>query len=61
MTQQELFERHKTMCEDCNKINCNGIHISARNTTICECGEMKEPLLQEINRKTIINDFSKEN
>lgn len=57
MTQKELYERHKTMCENCNMQNyCDGIHITINNTTICEQGEMKEAIAQEIEIKTIEND-----
>ena len=37
MTQKELFERHKQKCKNCNlKDECDGIHLTIKNTTICE-------------------------
>ena len=56
MTKQELFERHKTMCEYCNIKKCDGIHITINNTTTCEYGEMNNPISQEIELETIMND-----
>lgn len=45
MTKKELFERHNTMCKYCDKADCDGIHLTIKNTTVCEKGEMKEPIL----------------
>ena len=57
MTKKELFERHESMCESCNIKNCDGIHMTTKNTTICEKGEMKEPIPQEISTEVIENDI----
>ncbi len=50
MTQKELFERHQKKCKNCTlKNKCEGIHITIKNTTICEAGEEKN----ESNNNTI--------
>jgi len=57
MTRKDLFERHKTMCEHCTNKNCDGIHLTINNTTVCEQGEMKGPIIQEVDIETIQDDL----
>lgn len=43
MTQKELFEKHQQKCKNCTLENeCDGIHLTIKNTTKCERGEVNE-------------------